>query len=395
MDVARDAQGTLPSLVDLAVASDDPRQLIVAAGLALGHPLGLVSAAGDTLAFTPENDTGTRALAFASAAARGRTAAPPGWRIFSLAQQSSRLGFLAVGTSGAGDAETPSALALLPLLLADQLRRAQLVSLHRAAFVRRLVGAPSLPPHRARREAADLGIMLAPAYWPAMLASRAGATAPELLERIEHEAQSLVTGTLTALLNGQLALLHPGSDAAAAEWFREVAALARALVPPSRARVIAAEAPAGLGDLSAIVARLGQLHRFGPRSGGDQPLTWAREYALDGLLYERVDPEAAFDYVQHQLGPVLEWDREHGSDLLGVLEAALDFPRHDRAAQRCFMHRNTFRHRLRHATEILGERLESPDERLAVHVALKLHRLAGGHWSGARNGGVPHVPSRA
>jgi hypothetical protein len=58
-----------------------------------------------------------------------------------------------------------------------------------------------------------------------------------------------------------------------------------------------------------------------------------------------------------------------------VLEAALDFPRHDLAASRCFMHRNTFRHRHQQATEKLGYSLEDPDVRLAVHVALKLRNV--------------------
>ena len=39
------------------------------------------------------------------------------------------------------------------------------------------------------------------------------------------------------------------------------------------------------------------------------------------------------------------------------------------------MHRNTFRHRLHQTAEVLGATLDDPDERLAVHVALKLQRL--------------------
>ena len=38
------------------------------------------------------------------------------------------------------------------------------------------------------------------------------------------------------------------------------------------------------------------------------------------------------------------------------------------------MHRNTFRHRLRQATEILHEDLGDADRRLALHVALKLQK---------------------
>ena len=389
MDVARDPGEKLRSLVDLAVASEDSRRLVAAAGKVLGHPLGLVSAGGEPLAFTPDDEAGQRALAVATAAARSR-AAPPGWRIISLVHQSSRLGFLAVGANGPGDAETRTGLAVLPTLLTDQLRRGALVRLHSAAFVRRLVGDPPLPPHRARREAAELDIWLARAYWPAIVTWRAGTAAPEVLERVEQEARRLAEHSFTALLNGHLVLLHPGSSSEPPAWFQKVAALTRMLAPASRARAIAAEGPVEIGDLSAAIAGLVRLHRFGPRAAGDPPLTWSREYALDGLLYGRVEPAAGTEFVERHLGPLLEWDRLHGTDLVGILEAALDFPRHDHAAERCFMHRNTFRRRLRRATDLLGEDLESPDERIAVHVALKLHRLAD-----ASNGGAARRRSRA
>jgi hypothetical protein len=385
----RDPGGKLRSLVDLAVASEDSRRLVAAAGQSLGHPLGLVNAGGEPLAFTPEDEAGQRALAVATAAARSRPP-PPGWRIVSLVHQSSRLGFLATGANGPGDAETRTGLAMLPTLLTDQLRRGALVRLQSAAFVRRLVGDPPLPPHRARREATELNIWLARAYWPAIVAWRAGTAPPEMLERVEQEARRLAEHSLTALLNGHLVLLHPGSSSEPPEWFEKVAALTRMLAPASRGRAIAAEGPIEIGDLSAAIAALVRLHRFGPRSTGDPPLTWSREYALDGLLYGRVEAAAGTEFVERHLGPLIEWDRLHGTDLVGILEAALDFPRHDRAAERCFMHRNTFRRRLHQATELLGEDLESPDVRLAVHVALKLHRLAY-----ASNGGATRRRSRA
>ena len=72
--------------------------------------------------------------------------------------------------------------------------------------------------------------------------------------------------------------------------------------------------------------------------------------------------------------------------------AALDFPRHEKAASRCFMHRNTFRHHLRQATDVLGDDLSDPDVRLAVHVALKLRHVltmqaagGGGRAAGGRS----------
>jgi hypothetical protein len=367
---------TLRSLVDLAVASDDAARLILVAGAELGHALGLVDDRGRPLACVPGDDAGQRALAVATAAARNNIAPPPGWQIFEIAHHSARLGFLAVGTAGPSDAETENIVSALPTLLADQLRRAGLVRLHRAAFVGRLVSDPPLAPHPARREAAGLGLRLADAYWPAVLMWRSGPTA-EALESAEREAQRLGEGSLTALLNGHLVLLypehHPGRGAAA--WFERVARRAREFAPASRPQVIAGETAVELGQLSAEVASLTDFGRFSERFHRDRLVTWAHEYGLYSLLAETVPPDAAASFVHEQLGKLIDWDYDHRTDLTGVLEAALDFPRHDEAAQRCFMHRNTFRHRLHRATEVLGDRLENPDIRLGIHVALKLRHV--------------------
>jgi hypothetical protein len=366
---------SLRSLVDLAVASDDAARLIVVAG-EFGHALGLVDDRGRPLACVPGDDAGQRALAVAKAAARTSVAPPPGWQISEIVHRSARLGFLAVGTGGPSDAETESVVSALPTLLADQLRRAGLVRLHRAAFVGRLVSDPPLAPHPARREAAELGLRLADAYWPAVLMWRSGTTA-ELLESAEREAQRLGEGSLTALLNGRLVLLypehHPGRGGAA--WFERVARRARELAPASRPQVIAGETAVELGRLSAAVASLTDFGRFGERFHRDRLVTWAYEYALYSLLSETVPPDAAASFVHEQLGELLDWDHDHRTDLAGVLEAALDFPRHDEAARRCFMHRNTFRHHLHRASEVLGGRLENPDTRLGIHVALKLRHV--------------------
>jgi DNA-binding PucR family transcriptional regulator len=122
------------------------------------------------------------------------------------------------------------------------------------------------------------------------------------------------------------------------------------------------------------VARLLRLCSLGPRADPAHPVVSARQFALDGLLWEHLATTDAESFVEDSLGGLIAWDSAHRSDLLRVLEAALDFPRHDEAARRCFMHRNTFRHRLRQATDVLGHDLDDPDVRLAVHVALKLRR---------------------
>jgi sugar diacid utilization regulator len=389
-----DRAGTLRQLLDLTVAYDDAAPLIEAAGAALGHPLGLVDAGGAALGCAPQRDEGHRALAVARSAARASVVPPPGWEITAIRQDTALLGVLAVSDEGPDDQATRSVLALLPTMLAGQLRRAALVRLQHATLVHRLVNDPALTVHQARREAAGLGISLAGAYWVAIVDARGGELRSDVAERVEREAAALVEGSLTTSRTGHLILLHPGEFAGApapgpAEWFRAVADRVRELSPSSRAQLIAGERAVELGALSTYVCELEQLRRFGPRAGGDELVAWRREYALDRLLHETVEPEVATRFVEEQLGALLHSDRQHGMDLLPVLEAALDFPRHDEAARRCFMHRNTFRHRLRLANEALARCLDNPDDRLAVHVALKLRHLVD------LMEGPAHVPSPA
>ncbi len=378
LHVRSEPQATVASLVELAVASDDPAELIATAGSELGRPLGLVDQSGRILGRAPSDDLGERAVSIARAAARNPLIAPPGWSVTRLVCRRLRFGALAIGDA-AGD---PNPIVrLLPTLLTDQLRRATLVRLQRAAFVRRLVTPPLPPDHLVRREAAELGIELADAYWPAVLTWRLGTLAPEAIDSVERGALALAERTLSAQLAGRLVLLHPvgapstDDRGSAAAWFAEAARLAAEVAPTSRAQAIAADEPAGVDGLSAATRRLARLAGLA-RADRRPALAWAREYALDELLAGQVDADVARRFVDTQVGALLAFDREHGTNLLGVVEAGLDFPRHDRAARRCFMHRNTFRHRLGQAAMLLDGRLDRPEQRLAVHVAIKLHRTA-------------------
>jgi hypothetical protein len=229
---------------------------------------------------------------------------------------------------------------------------------------------------RARRDAAALGLTLADAYWPALLTWAVARTPAPVVDRIQRDAKELVRGALTTTLGARMVLLHPGGGGTgkAFAWFEQVVELVRTAAPAPAAQAIAAAAPVELDVLGQEVGMLDHLRGLERPARDDRPVISAREYALDRLLQRIVATPEAPQFVEDRLGRLIAWDQEHGSDLVRVLEAALDFPRHDQAASRCFMHRNTFRHRLRLATRVLGDALEDPDARLAVHVAVKLHR---------------------
>jgi DNA-binding PucR family transcriptional regulator len=349
-----------------AALGDDIERLVEVAEHELDRPLGLVSRSGMPLGFSPADGDGRRALAVAEAAARSGLVAPPGWDIVRI-ERHGALGFLAVGQGGNGRRVS---VELVARLLAEQIERCELARAHRADFVRRIVREPVPSPADARRQAADMGLALAAAYWPALLAWRHVPPKPEAVEAIARHANA-VPGALAVGLAGRLVLLHPAGAPPA--WFETAVEHARSLSPAGGAQAVAAGRVVGLAQLSESVSELEALWRLGPRRD-DAPVLQAEQFALDRLLAQAVDRRASSAFVDEQLGPLLAHDAEHGGDLAHVLEAGLDFPRHDVAAGRCFMHRNTFRHRMRMATSILDRDLDDPDVRLAVHLALKLRR---------------------
>ena len=81
-------------------------------------------------------------------------------------------------------------------------------------------------------------------------------------------------------------------------------------------------------------------------------------------------------YVGRVLGPVLDYDRTRGTDLLGTLEAyyaAGGSPRH--AATRLHVHANTVAQRLERVALLLGTDWQRPEPSLELQLALRLHRL--------------------
>lgn len=379
MEAARDTFAPLTSLVRLAVHSDDPAQVVAAASLRARVPIGLVGADGEPLGHAPDGAAGQRALAIARAAARNRLVGAVGWRIVPLAS-SGPLGFLAIGVDARSTAEAHAVLDTLPELVAEQLQRVSLLRAHRAAFVRRLVSDRRFAAEEIGREAADLGLALAPAYLPAIVAWHGSAPPRVALERVARDALDGVVERLAAPLRHRVVILYPAQAAGielgeATERLGELVARANALAPSLPAQAIVAEATVGLAEVSREVAELDALRRLGPRAAHGTPVVRSRAYALERLLRAQLDPAAAARFVEAQLERLLARDRERHTDLAAVLEAALDFPRLEQGASRCHMHRNTFRHRLQQALDTLGTTLADPDERLALHVALKLRRL--------------------
>jgi len=358
------------ALVKAAVTSDDPRALLLAAAPATRRPLALVGGAGEPLAAVPDDDRGRRALDVATAAAAGRVA-PPGWSVLAVGDDAPLPDLLAVGPGrGPDGARDGALLEMLAALVAEQRTRVALKRTRTEALVRRLVGERSLGAERARREADAVGVGLAAVYRAAVVVWR-GDLAPRVLEPVRRLAPTQLSGALVALVDRRLILLAPGAEGARGDrWIADIVARLRAVAPSSCAQAVVAERAVEPGSLGQCLAELALPPS--PLSNDAPMIVSGERYALDALLTRSLPQPEASRFVEDRLGRLIAWDRQHGSDLLRVLEAALDTPRHEEAARRCYMHRNTFRRHLRQATALLHADLDDPNVRLAVHVALKL-----------------------
>jgi PucR family transcriptional regulator, purine catabolism regulatory protein len=147
---------------------------------------------------------------------------------------------------------------------------------------------------------------------------------------------------------------------------RSVVGAARAVRPEAEIHAVVGERITSRERLPIVAARLRRLARY---AGED--VVWARRYSLATLL-ETIDPRRASAFVEGQLATLRAYDREHGTNLQRVLELALDHENRTAAARAAFMHRNTFRHQLTRALELIDVDLSCPEERLALHVALKM-----------------------
>lgn len=183
-------------------------------------------------------------------------------------------------------------------------------------------------------------------------------------------------GRLVAIDRRRQLLLIADGRRQARETVGAVARTVRDRRPDAETHIVVGQRMRPGEPLEAVASRLSRVERQGGAHGCD-PTASARHYSLACLL-ERLDARDATAFVQEQLAVLAAHDREHGTTLLRVLELALDHPDRNAAARAAFMHRNTFRRQLRTALDLVAADLDCPDERLALHLALKMRALGRG-----------------
>jgi GAF domain-containing protein len=204
-----------------------------------------------------------------------------------------------------------------------------------------------------------------------------------VVARVEEQsrARALSAATHLAVTRGGLAGTHDGcvvlclpdlaAGVAASTVGRE---LGNAVSGPV---TVGAAGPArGPGAMAATHAEAARCAATLLALGRTGDSASAEELGFFGLLVG--DGRDVRGFVDATLAPVLEYDARRGTELVATLQAFFDAGASPaRAAEALQVHVNTVTQRLERVSRLIGKEWSSPGRALEVHLALRLHRLAG------------------
>ena len=137
--------------------------------------------------------------------------------------------------------------------------------------------------------------------------------------------------------------------------------------------------PGGAGSrwtaagVAGAMAQARQARRLAGLLGGGAPLVEAAEVGSVELLLAAVPGEARRAFRARLLAPLLDYDREHGTELVRTLRVFLDCSGSwTKAADAMFVHVNSLRYRIRRVEELTGRDLGSLADQAALLLALRL-----------------------
>lgn len=147
-------------------------------------------------------------------------------------------------------------------------------------------------------------------------------------------------------------------------------------------RAVAAEAGARVGASDAVYAvgrcpeALREARWALAAAAAGSPLTRHGEDRSIFLPRTVTEGDAV---VARVLGPIAEYDAEHGTDLLDSLETFYDVQRSwQAAAERLCIHKQTLVYRMKRIESITGRQLDNLDDIAELHLALRTRRLLQG-----------------
>jgi hypothetical protein len=175
---------------------------------------------------------------------------------------------------------------------------------------------------------------------------------------------------VAAELDGEVFALLPAAAPAP-----DAAAALRLLEPGlgERRLVLGTGAAESVAGLRAAVAEARNARRLGELRAARTAVVAGDEVAVHRLLLAGVPDELRRTLRRRLLGPVTDYDAEHGSDLLGTLTAFLDRDGSwTRTAAALHVHVNTLRYRIGKVEQLTGRDLGDFAARVDLYLALRI-----------------------
>jgi purine catabolism regulator len=196
----------------------------------------------------------------------------------------------------------------------------------------------------------------------------ADATEPTALQALEALASE--RGALTRVLDGQAVTLGRLAPHELREWHATWTAAHGSM------SVGYAGPATGLPELAQALADAGRALELGRRLLGPGQLVAFSDLGIYRLLLQGFGGATLEAFYQSALGQLHAYDRERGTELLQTLEAYFASRCSPEAtARRLFLHRNSLVYRLRRIEEIAAIRLDDPETRLMLHLALRVGQV--------------------
>jgi purine catabolism regulator len=390
---------------DLAVAGAGPAGILREAALLAGRPLILEDLSHHVLACEPAGadpaallaDFGARSAAVPSAP---RTAyhPGPGWLVTTVGARGEDWGRVILVCAGPpAPVDTVLVERAATTLALGRLLARQQESLERQAhrtLISILLAQPDADPDEMAARCRALGVPVtgrqlitavirSPDGGAGLLAqARVLDLAEALADACRTERIPALVGSLDDVRAG--ALLSAAAGADPEQVLAGVCAAARLALArlarrpygmPSGEPLIGVGTPAGSmreARRSLLEARqVADAAADAPREQDGRFFYRLADLRLRGLLSLLGGDARLATFVDRELGPLRDYDADHGTDLTGVLAAYLAAGGNKaEAAARAHLARPTLYERLRHIERILGVSLDSAESRTSLHVAL-------------------------
>lgn len=208
--------------------------------------------------------------------------------------------------------------------------------------------------------------------------SRAGSATERMLAGADRVTAMVSPRPLAAVHRGDLVLIVTADAGAPARPAELAERLIAQLASGDAERAIAGVTPAATApELPSLFRTLrGALDLA--EDGASSSVIDLHEVAIDHLLLQLDDPERLREFATTVLGPALDYDREHSSELLRTARVLMDNDLDRRtAATVLHLHPNTVAQRIRRLESLTGLRISRPRDLLRLTSALTVARIAG------------------